>query len=181
MVLRPCGSLRRVLASGVLALLVFGGAPLYAQDGTQSSFFGHTLKGVVFDPTTYAPAIIQYDAMMRDWNTSQPFFARGYVEHNHRFTISGRPNDVPLSYSDGKQLILKDALTTLAVTAAQNATSRLIERALLERYPDHPKLVKTIGWIQRIAVASLMSYKLSEAHYRQAEVNARVARERGYR
>jgi hypothetical protein len=172
----------RPFTSAVAALLVLSSAPnAFAQEATGSNAVADVFKGVVFDPTTYAPALIQYNATMRDWKTSQPFFDQGYVERNARFTRSGLPNDIPLGYAAGRNLILKDALTTLGVSAAQNLTSRVIERALLSRYPDHPKMVKTIGWIQRIAVASLMSYRLSATHYRQAELNAQLARELGYR
>ena len=55
------------------------------------------------------------------------------------------------------------------------------EQALLARYPEHRTVVKTIGWIQRIAVGSALAYHLSAAHYRQAATNTRLAREYGYR
>ncbi|HVH26544.1 MAG TPA: hypothetical protein VM818_07295 [Vicinamibacterales bacterium] len=172
----------RLFTSALLALLVVSSAPnALAQENNGSSALADVMKGVVFDPTTYAPALVQYDATMRDWKTSQPFFEHGYVERNARFTRSGLPNDMPLGYTAGRNLILRDTLTTLGVSAAQNLTSRVVERALLSRYPDHPKMVKTIGWVQRIAVASLMSYRLSATHYKQAELNAQRARELGYR
>jgi hypothetical protein len=172
----------RLFTSAMVALVTVASASnVFAQENPQSSAVADVFKGVVFDPTTYAPALIQYDATMRDWKTSQPFFDHGYMERNARFTRSGLPNDIPLGYAAGRNLILKDTLTTLGVSAVQNLTSRVVERALLSRYPDHPKMVKTIGWIQRIAVASLMSYRLSAVHYRQAELNAQRARELGYR
>jgi hypothetical protein len=167
--------------TAIIVLLVLSSTPhVFAQEHDRSSAVADVFKGVVFDPTTYAPALVQYDSMMRDWNTSQPFFQQGYLERNARFTISGRPNDFPVSYTAGKNQILRDSLATLGVSAAQNLTSRLVERALLARYPDHPKVVKTIGWIQRIAVGSLLSYRLSAPHYRQAGLNAQRARELGF-
>jgi hypothetical protein len=42
-----------------------------------------------------------------------------------------------------------------------------MEQVLLEKYPDHPKLVKTLGWIERSVFASYWSYRLSSAHFRQ--------------
>jgi hypothetical protein len=165
----------------VAALGVFPVRHAAAQDESTTPGVADVFKGVVFDPTTYAPALISYDATMRDWKTSQVFFHNGFMERNARFTISGLPNDVPVGYEEGRQLILKDTLTTLGVSAAQNLTSRLVERALLSHYPDHPKVIKTIGWIQRIAVGVLMSYHLSEAHYRQAAFNTQQARELGLR
>ena len=152
-----------------------------AQDEKRSSAFADVVKGVVFDPTTYAPALIGYDATMRDWNTSQPFFRNGFVEHNQRFTVTGQPDDTALNYMVGRNQIFKDAVTAFGVTAAQNATSRLVERALLQKYPNHRKVVKSIGWIQRASIASLMSYHLAAPHYRQAQINAQHAAELGLR
>ena len=179
---RRCFPLCRLASSFTLLILLLAHpAGLFAQDRQDSSPLADVIKGVVFDPTTYAPALVSYHATMRDWETSQPFFRQGYVERNRRFTVSGRPNDAPIGFEAGRNLILRDTLTTLGVSAVQNATSRLVERALLERYPEQRTLVKTLGWVQRIAVGSFMTYHLSAAHYRQAALNARLARELGYR
>ena len=139
------------------------------------------MKSVIFDPTTYAPAIIAYDATMRDWNTSQPFFRAGYVEHNERFTLTGRPNDLPMSYEDGQRRILTDALVNLQMSIVNNVADRLFERMLLSRFPEHRKVVKTLGWIERATFASYMSYQLSAQHYRQANSNAQRAQQMGLR
>lgn len=165
----------------ILTLVLWNARLAFAQEKKPSSGFADVVKGVVFDPTTYAPALIGYNATMKDWNTSQPFFQNGFLEHNARFTVTGRSDDTALSYTIGRDQIFKDAVAALGVSAAQNATSRLVERALQQRYPEHPKVVKTIGWIQRISVASLMSYHLSAAHYRQAESNVQRAAELGLR
>ena len=175
-------SLRILATYTIVAAFVLSSAQFVsAQEEKRSSAFADIVKGVVFDPTTYAPAVIGYDATMRDWKTSQPFFQNGFVEHNARFTVSGRPDDKAVSYTAGRQLILKDAFAAFGVTAAQNLTSRLVERALLERYPQRAKLVKTIGWVQRVSIASLMSYHLSANHYRQAQLNGQRAVELGLR
>ena len=178
--------LRWLATSAIIScLLVLANTPsAFAQErqeDDQSFSVGGVVKGVIFDPTTYAPALISYDATMRDWNSSQPFFRNGYVEHNARFTVSGRPNDTAVSYVVGRNQILKDTLTIFGTSAAQNLSSRLVESALLARFPEHRKVVKTIGWIQRIGLASLMSYNLSAAHYKQAGYNVTRARELGYR
>src|SRR5438552_8326795 len=76
-----------------------------------SSFVWDITKKVLFDPTTYAPAAIGYDSTIRDWKTSQPLFRNGFLEHNPRFTFSGLPNDVPVSYSVGNRRIVSDAAT----------------------------------------------------------------------
>jgi hypothetical protein len=157
----------------------------WAQESEQSSapgssFLWDATKHTIFDPTTYAPAAFGYDATLRDWKTSQVLFRHGFLEHNPRFTISGLPNDVPVSYSEGNRRILSDGLTNLGLSFMSNFTSRIVERALMERYPEHRKLVKTLGWVQRIGLGAYMSYLLSSEHYRQATINGEVARQMGY-
>src|SRR5258706_7803821 len=112
----------------IVTLVLVNGSLAFAQEEKRSSAFADVVKGVVFDPTTYAPAFVGYHATMKDWNTSQPFFQNGFVEHNQRFTVTGRPDDTALSYMVGRNQIFKDAMTTLGVTAAENATSRIVER-----------------------------------------------------
>jgi hypothetical protein len=153
--------------------------PVSAQE--QRSPIGDTVKRVIFDPTTYAPAIIAYDATMRDWNTSQPFFRAGYMEHNERFTLTGRPNDVPMSYGDGQRRILTDALMNLQLSVVNNVADQVFERMLMTSFPEHRKLVRTLGWIERVTFASYMSYQLSARHYRQAAWNTERAQQLGLR
>jgi hypothetical protein len=153
--------------------------PVCAQE--HPSPVGDTVKRVIFDPTTYAPAIIAYDATMRDWNTSQPFFRNGFMEHNQRFTLTGRPNDVPMSYGDGQRRILTDALVNLQMSVVNNVADQLFERMLITRFPEHRKLVRTLGWVERVTFGSYMSYQLSAQHYRQATMNAQRAQQMGLR
>jgi hypothetical protein len=152
-----------------------------AQETERSPFLADIAKQVILDPTTYAPAIIAYDGTMRDWKTSQPFFRNGFLEANRRYTVSGWPYDVPLSYSDGNRRIFFDALTNLEVSVLNNATARVFERLLIERYPNHRKMVRTLGWIERVSFGVGMSYVLSAQHYRQADLNAQRAAQLGYR
>ena len=174
-------------ARGIVAVVLFSGmfcvatSNAIAQDQERSSFLGSIAKQVVLDPTTYAPAIIAYDATVRDWNTSQPFFKNGFVEHNARFTISGKSNDVPVPYGVGQKRILVDAVTNLGMSTLNNFTTRVFERVLLDRYPEHRKAVKVASWVERISFGVYMSYMLSKDHYRQAELNATRARQLGYR
>jgi hypothetical protein len=128
-------------------------------------------KRVVLDPTTYAPAVIAYDATMRDWNSSQVFFANGFVERNPRFTFSGRPYDVPVSYGAGRQRILGDAFKTFQVSLIHNVTENIIEHTLVTRYPERRKLFRVLGWVERGAVGSYLTYMLSSQHYRQWRFN----------
>lgn len=169
----------RRAAALTFVLLAIAAPAVYGQE--QSSALGDALKKSVLDPTTYAPAAVVYDATMRDWRTSQPFFRNGYLERNERYTLSGRPNDVPMSFAEGRRQILKDAVLNVQLSFANNVVSRAVERALIERHPHRRKLVRTVGWIQRIAFATFLTYRLSEAHYRQAAANERRAAELGFR
>jgi hypothetical protein len=141
--------------------------------------FWRATRQVAFDPTTYAPAVISYVSTKLDWDTSQVFFRNGYVEGNPRFTISGNANDTPLSYRTGQRRILSDTLETLGGSMANNFITRTIEQVLIERYPDHPRLVHTIGWIERVSFSSYWSYRLSATHFRQWKANERMAAQNG--
>jgi hypothetical protein len=160
----------------MLIALVGGMSPAFAQekpsvgDATKDVF-----KRVVLDPTTYAPAIIAYDATMRDWNSSQIFFANGYIERNPRFTFSGRPYDLPVAYGVGQQRIRSDAFRTFQVSLIHNVTENIIERTLVARYPEHRKVYRVLGWIERGAVGSYLTYVLSNQHYRQWRFNEQEA------
>jgi hypothetical protein len=140
-----------------------------------------TTRQVALDPTTYAPAVISYVSTKLDWDTSQVFFRNGYVEGNPRFTISGNPNDTPLSYGRGDRMILSDTLQTLGGSLANNFLTRTMEQVLLERYPQHPRIVRTIGWVERSVFASYWSYRLSASHFRQWKLNEQMAAVNGLR
>jgi hypothetical protein len=137
--------------------------------------FWHTTKQIMLDPTTYAPAAIAYESTKLDWDTSQVFFRNGYVEGNSRFTIDGQPNSTPMPYGRGDRKIMMDTLQILGGSMAHNFVERSMEQVLLEKYPDHPKLVKTLGWIERSVFASYWSYRLSSAHFRQWNWNKQQA------
>jgi hypothetical protein len=152
-----------------------------AQESDGASAVGSIFKRVVLDPTTYAPAVIAYDGTMRDWNTSQPFFRHGFYERNERFTLSGLPNDRPLSYEAGQRRILNDAFVTLEMSLINNVSSQIFERVLIDRFPERRKLVRTLGWIERSAFASFMAYHLSAQHYQQAAANQAYAQQMGFK
>ena len=165
---------RRLAVTFVLMVALFcstAASPAFAQDQEQPSLAIDVAKHTLFDPTTYAPALFTYTATMRDWNTSQPFFQQGYLEHNARFTVSGRPDDIAIPYGDGRHRILMDAIGVLQISLVNNVTSRVIDRVLIENHPEHRTLFRTLGWIERVGFASYMSYRLSASHIRQAQLN----------
>ena len=137
-------------------------------------------KQAVLDPTTYAPGTMLYVSSRLDWDSSQPFFQHGDVENNPRYTVSGLPHDVPLSYAAGNHLLLTDALSVLSISFANNAVDHLTVSILTERYPEHRKLWKTLGWVERAAVASSLSYVLSARHFEQWQMNKQQAAQLGY-
>jgi hypothetical protein len=172
-----------------LAALIFcfcATVPCLAQDQDgQETFAGVPLaeeiaKKTLTDPTSYAPATLLYVSSRLDWDSSQPFFKRGSLEENPRYTISGLPHDVPLSYGAGNRRILMDALSILPISFANNAVSRVAQTALTERDPAHRRRWAVLAWIERTAVASALSYELSVRHFRQLQQNERVAAQLGY-
>jgi hypothetical protein len=168
------------LVAVLTALLLFPALGAIAQDRGERPFTADVITRVVLDPTTYTPAVLAYHATMRDWRTSQPFFQHGFYERNARFTISGLPNDVAVSYGAGQRIIVADALESLKRSAVNNLAEQIIERVLVNKYPNHRKLVRALGWAQRISFATFKAYCLSEKHYRQAGQNERLAEQLGF-
>jgi hypothetical protein len=168
------------LVAVLTALLLFPAVGANAQDRGERSFIPDVIRRVVLDPTTYAPAALAYDATLRDWRTSQPFFQHGFYESNARFTVSGLPNDVAVSYGAGVRIIRADALESLKRSAVNNLAEQIIERVLVNKYPNHRRLVRALGWAQRISFASFKAYRLSAGHYRQAAQNERLAAQLGF-
>jgi hypothetical protein len=109
------------------------------------------------------------------------FFRNGFVEHNRRFTVSGRSNDVAVDYASGTRRILADAFSILEVSAVNNLTDNLIERVLIRRHPEHRRLFHALGWVEKVSLAGCMSYRLSSTHYRQWQQNEQAARQLGLR
>jgi hypothetical protein len=168
------------LLTALTALLLCSAVSATAQDRGERSFIADVVTRVVLDPTTYVPAALGYDATMRDWQTSQPFFQHGFYESNPRFTISGLPSDVAVSYGAGVRIIRADALESLRRSAVNNLAEQIIERVLVNKYPNHRKFIRAVGWAQRISFASFKAYRLSAPHYRQAGLNERVAAQLGF-
>jgi hypothetical protein len=176
---------RSKVAAAFISVFLLSAATGGAQDikpdaSTVPSLASSLAKGVVLDPTSYAPAVLLYQSMRLDWKSSQPFFQHGYVEANERYTVSGRSHDVPVGFGQGKRQILTDSLLNLPMSFAHNTTSRVVERMLIQRLPNHPKMVRAFGWIERTTFASYMSYRLSAKHFRQWQQNENLARQLGY-
>jgi hypothetical protein len=138
-------------------------------------------KRVALDPTTYAPTVVVYTARQLDWSSSQTLFAFGYLEANPRYTTSGLPGDTPVAYAVGNRRIASDTVGLLGRSIANNAASAAIEHVLIERAPRHRRLIRALGWVERVAFASYWSHRLSRRHFGQWRENERVARELGAR
>lgn len=164
----------------LLLMLIFAPSIASAQGETDSNVFWDVTKAVVFDPTTYAPAALSYTSMKMDWDSSQTLFRHGWVEQNQRFTISGRANDLPISYADGNKKIRTMALLHLQESIINNTAANLFDRVLADRYPQHRKLFKVLSWAERIAFASYVSYVASANHFKQADRNRQLAIQFGY-
>ena len=163
----------------VVALMMLAPSPVSAQEPGPGSFVRDIVKAVMVDPTTYVPAIVAYQPTRLDWRSSQIFFRNGWMEGNPRFTVSGRPNDVAISYAAGNRQILADSISDLQLSLINNASTGVVESLLLQRYPSHRSLVRTVGWIERVAMASYWSYRLSAGHLQQWQQNVRLGQQLG--
>lgn len=172
---------RRFELLGLVCGIVIAFVPSLARaQDKPRPFVWDIARSVLIDPTTYAPAVLSYEAQRLDWKTSQVFLDRGWVEQNPRFTVSGRPNDVAVSYEAGNQKIRREALVRLQQSITNNLAIGIGERVLIARYPEHRKLFRVLSWVERISVASYMSYLASAEHFRQASKNRQLARANGY-
>jgi len=136
-------------------------------------------KSVLLDPTTYVPATLSYTSQKMDWNSSQVLFRAGWLEHNHRFTLSGRPDDKPISFEAGNGQIRRAALLHFQESVVNNLAAQIFERALTQQHPEHRKLFKTLIWIERIGFSSYVGYLASVDHFRQDQRNQELARQYG--
>jgi hypothetical protein len=169
----------RVFLLVVLALLLVTPSASGQAEPSRPFAWG-VARAVLIDPTTYVPAVISHEAMMSDWKTSQVLFAHGWRETNPRYTVTGLPNDVPLSYDEGKDRIREVSLKVLQYSALNNALAGVGERLLISKYPHRKKLIRTLSWVERIGYASFIAYRNSADHLRQARTNRQLAREFGY-
>ena len=170
----------RALIAAMLVSVAPASVFAQAQVETQRPFVWDVARAVLIDPTTYAPALISYEAIQQDWKTSQVLFAHGWLEANPMFTVSGRATDVPVSYGEGTRKIRVIALTVFRDSAVNNVSARAVERLLISRYPHRKRLIRVLSWAERIAFASFLTYTNSAEHIRQASTNRRLAREYGY-
>ena len=171
-------AMRRLM---LLSLMILTPSIASAQTDTDSNVVWDVTKAVLLDPTTYAPATLSYTSMKMDWDSSQTLFRNGWVEQNQRFTISGQPNGLPVSYEEGNKRIRQMALLHLQESLVNNAAANIFERVLANKYPQHRKLFKVLSWTERIAFASYVSYMASANHFRQNDRNRQLAIQFGYR
>lgn len=165
----------------VVALMMLLASSVSAQDQGPASFVRDVVKNVTLDPTTDAPAIVAWKATRLDWQSSQVFFQHGWFEHNAHFTVSGRSDDIAIGRPAGNRQIFADALVVLQFSMVHNVSGRVIERWLMPRHPNHRKLLRTIGWIEKSALTSYWSYRLSAGHLRQWQKNEQLAQQLGYK
>jgi hypothetical protein len=163
----------------VLAVLFTPNVATAQQDEGRSNVVLSLTKAVLFDPTTYAPAALSYTSQRMDWKTSQVLFNAGWVEHNARFTVTGRPDGTPVSFAAGNRQIRRDALAHLQESVVNNLTTQIFERVLAQKYPEHRKLFKTLGWVERITFSSYVGYIASVGHFNQVQKNQAMARQFG--
>ena len=175
--IRTCSPRRRILAWAMAVALV----PICAHaQSERTRVVWDVTRGVLLDPTTYAPATLAYTAQRLDWKSSQVFFEHGWLERNKLFTVSGRPNDVPVTYRAGVRVIRRNALSIFQASIVNNYAAGVGERLLLGRYPTRRRLWRGIAWAERIAFASYLSYVSSAEHWRQIKRNGRLVEQYGY-
>jgi hypothetical protein len=164
----------------VTVMILAAAGSMSAQDRDRGSFLSDVAKKVILDPTTYAPAVVVWTATRLDWQSSQVFFQHGWSENNPRFTVSGGSDDTPISYGAGNCQIASDSIALLEFSLINNVSTRVTERLLVRPYPNHRKLLRAVGWVERSVVASYWSRRLSAGHLGMWRRNIRTAHRLGY-
>lgn len=142
---------------------------------------GRLLKKTFLDPTTYAPAGLYFTAAKLDWDSSRPFFIHGWKESNPNYTISGKPNDWPISHAAGnRKMIFRETLPLLGISALTNFGLNALEDIATHRDPKRKKFNKFIFTVTKIGLAGFSSYIWSKPNFHQWQKNRRIARELGY-
>jgi hypothetical protein len=158
-----------------IALVAAALAALLAAPAGAQSLGEHTRSvaiDVLKDPTTYAPAIVTEIGKTLDWNSSQPFFAAGYVEDNPFYTISGLPHDRPVSRATGHQINAEVSLQVLLTSVANNALVSVASRTLAARWPEHKRVIRVVSIAERVAFAVGTAYVNSAKNFHQWRRNA---------
>ncbi len=172
---------KKILTLLCFLILLFGlSQEVRAQNGV-GQLLKDTAKDVALDPTTYGPAGVTSFGKQKDWDSSQIFFQNGYIENNPDFTANGLPYDKPVSYAAGNREVIKLSLPVLELSAVNNVAISISQRTLIRSYPNHKKLIKSIGWIEKIAMASYLSYKYSHNNFRQWQTNNELAQQLNYK
>ena len=164
----------------VVALMMLVASWVSAQDQDHSAIVADLLKRVIFDPTTYVPAVVASEATHLDWRSSQIFFKNESREHHPRFTVSRRAGYGAIDYVAGNRQITTDAIANREFSFVNKVTDRVMDRVLLRGYPKHRKLVRAFGWIERSAVTSYLSHRRSAGEFRQMQENRRRMRQFGH-
>jgi hypothetical protein len=136
--------------------------------------FSETFARVFTDPTTYALPPIVYAAHRLDWDSSQKLFAYGYLEANPKFTLTGRVDDLPISYAAGNRRILRYSASMIGRSILNNSITAIVERRLIDRHPEKRKLIRALGWVERSVVTAYWSYRLTHNQVGQWRDNERV-------
>lgn len=163
---------RKIASAVLVAGVLFGaGRPVAAQ----SSAAGVIARQVLTDPTTYTPAVANYVFSRLDWASSQPLFARGYLEQDPAFTLSGRADAAPVPDGVGRQQILMNAWLVLGWSAAANVGARVLERQLRARDPEHARRWRAVSLALRVGVAGVLIDADVLPHVRQWRTNLAMA------
>ena len=147
-----------------------------AQDSFKEIIKEATKKAAI-DPTTYIPGTVSFVSQKLDWDSSQLFFERGFVEKNPVFTLSGKPYDIPVGYGQGMKRITIMSLKQVGLSYLNNAGAEIMGKFILKQNPEKKKLVRALIKAEKIAMAVAVSYYISEGHFKQWQLNNSMARQ----
>lgn len=173
--------MKKTVFSSLLCLVLLVGLSqeVMAQNRI-SGFVKGIAKDVLKDPTTYGALGASLLGKKLDWDSSQIFFEHGHGEMNPNYAVSG-PGSKAISHAAGNRKLVVESLLNFQLSIGNNAAVSAAERLLLKKYPEHRKLVKTIGWVEKVTANGYIGYHFSNRNFRQWRINESRARQLGYK
>lgn len=167
----------------VAAILIVSSAALAQEAETRQDRhpFRSAFVSSLLDPTSVVPPVLFKKWTDDDWRKSQKLFGAGMVEANPLFTVSGKPNDTPISYAAGRRKINLQTMQVAAMTYGIDLSLRSLDNLAQRQDPQNRRALKWGFFAARMATKAYLVHKLANPHRVQAGKNEQMALELGLR
>lgn len=171
---------KAALSSLLFLVLLTGFSQEAMAQNRVAGFIKDVAKDVFVNPTTYGSLGASLLGKGLDWDSSQIFFEHGHGETNPDYAVNG-PGSKAVSHAAGNRRLVVESFLNFGLSIGNNAVISATERLLLTKHPEHQKLVKTIGWIEKVVANGYIVYFSSYRNFKQWQINKNRAQQLGYK